>query len=245
MEVLSDAIALDLLLLLVKDWERKSRPAPGSVAYKQFQRNVVTLLDRLIYEYVNGQWRGSSDSKIAVNLAALESEPDVLGAIPAESWARMISGVVEEGQVNGQNLATDKIDGRVKVLLQYYYVLKGIKGPDEIGVGLDWDHIIPQAAFAESGSAQLARHMNQISNIALLPASENRRKGDRRLNEISDAWLVSQIQGYEEIDRAQFDHFSSAQHAPELMTARGALLKHAFSEDRGYVMINLQPRLAG
>jgi hypothetical protein len=246
MEILSDAIAIDFLVILLKDWERKAKPTQAGIALKQLQRNAVILLDRLVFEYVTGQWRGSSDSRIAGNLTQLAAAPEVFPSVEASDWERLIDGVVDTSQINGQPLLTDRIDGGIKVLLHYYYIVRGISGPSIPGsTTLDWDHIIPQAAFEESGNPALSVYMNHIANVSYLPSRENKSKRDKRLNEITDYWLRDQITTYEEIPPADFERFSTASSVQELILSRGGRLKTAFREHRAYMVANLEPKLAG
>ena len=55
-----------------------------------FRRIAFILWDKLIYEYINRQWRGSSDSKIAGNILNLEREPDLYEPVPAYKWEGLL-----------------------------------------------------------------------------------------------------------------------------------------------------------
>lgn len=89
MELTSDAIALDFITIAYRDWCRKGKPI-GDTKAKQFQKNCFILWDRLIYEYINKQWRGSSDQKIANNIISLSNEPDLFIPISADKWRSIL-----------------------------------------------------------------------------------------------------------------------------------------------------------
>ena len=59
-DLMSDAVALNFLLSMALDWERKGRPNTDGADLRTYRRNARTLLDRLIYEYSVGLWRGSA-----------------------------------------------------------------------------------------------------------------------------------------------------------------------------------------
>jgi hypothetical protein len=242
MDATTVAIALNYLLMLVKDWERKNAPARGSTTWKQFQKNAVILLDRLLYEQVTGQWRGSSDSRIGENLDRLDGSPDVLAEVPQASWQTVIKEAVDGEEINGRRLQLDGIDPRIKVILRYYYVLKGKSGPSGPTVTVDWDHIIPRDLLAQSTNPEAKRLTHSLGNLALMPSSENRSKKDRRLTEVQvDTWLVEQITKYEEVPVDRYAEFSTAEGVMGLRDLRGDLVKAAFDDGRPYLMSHLQP----
>lgn len=93
MELTSDSIALNFIILVYKDWVRKGKPV-GDTKAKQFQKNCFILWDRLIFEYVNKQWRGSGDSIIANNISAIDREGDLFVPIPRYRWVNFRKDVI-------------------------------------------------------------------------------------------------------------------------------------------------------
>src|SRR4029079_16589598 len=113
-DLTSDALVLNFVLLTAIDWYRKDRPPAGGLL-KAFQRNARTLLDRSVYEYCSGLWRGSSDSRIAANIAALRSSPsEAVEPVPAVDWARLVDEAIENGSMGGFRFLS-RLDGRVKL----------------------------------------------------------------------------------------------------------------------------------
>jgi hypothetical protein len=233
LDATSDAIAVNFLLVMWKDWDRKGRPTnPNALVHKQFQKNATILLDRSIYEYITRKWRGSSDSRIAANLKAIESANELFDPIRAADWTALIDDVVDKGKIEGLPYGPG-VDNRIRLLLYYYYVLKEIGGPnDPTVIGIDVDHIIPDSLFGSTLETDLKVLSANIANLGLLPRRQNISKGAKRLNELRDPWLIDQVERYEEIPESDFAKFSDVSQIRDLMDSRGPLIQQAFKETR-------------
>lgn len=240
-EAMSEAIALNFLLLLTKDWERKGKPFnPTSSQHKAFQKNAIILLDRSIYEYVTKQWRGSSDSKIANNLEDLErSGSDLFDPVSSQSWNNLIDEMIEKGTIDGDSYV-DKLDNkRVKLILYYYYILNSVDGPtDPTLSGIDLDHIIPKSLFDTTPREDLVEYCNNIINLALLPKKQNISKSDKKLNQINENWLKTQITKYEEIFEPDYSKYSEVTQIEDLKDYRGKKIKETFNIRRKRLVEN-------
>jgi hypothetical protein len=239
----SDAVAMNYLLVLLKDWERKGYPRSPGRKRDAFQKNITILFDRMVYEYVIGRWRGSSDSRVARNLKALdEGDPHaVFNPVPDEDWARLIKGVIDDGAIEGESYTAAKnAPATIKLLLYYYYCLAGIQGPD---TEIDIDHIIPRRLFgslAPAKSAELTPLVNNMGNLALLPKDDNVAKRDSTLCEIEASiadqgkrkWLISQIETYEGIREGDFPKYCRAEDVTALIEVRGRRFKEVFTSTR-------------
>lgn len=131
MELTSDAIAIDFMLLTYLDWKRKGEPIGTSSKVFQFTKNAIVLFDQLIYEYITRQWRGSSDAIIAENIRKFPSLQDLYQPIEKIKWIDLITSTIDEHKIGSSLLKTNEIDRYLKPILYYYYVLKSQKGPDD------------------------------------------------------------------------------------------------------------------
>ncbi len=145
MELTSDAIALNFIIVAYKDWCRKGKPI-GDTKAKQFQKNCFILWDRLIFEYINKQWRGSGDQKVANNIVSLKNEPDIFIPVHVDKWKSIL-----EDQIFAYSTieTTDISMVMMKPLLYHSYCLMKMQGPDTC-YDIEIDHIIPQTLFNES-----------------------------------------------------------------------------------------------
>jgi hypothetical protein len=151
----------------------------------------------MIYEYVTGQWRGSSDSRISSNLEDIGGENSVFDPVSDSRWSQLMKEILYDGRIEGRSYVEKKrVNKRVKLLLRYYYVLSQEGAPRGPDVEVDVDHIIPTAAFEASARSDLKPKSNYMANLALLPKKPNITKSDKPLNEISNNWLKSEIERY-------------------------------------------------
>ena len=135
-KLLGNAIALEFITILKKDWEDRGKPTVSGNEYKSFQRDAEILFDKLVFEYSTKVWRGSGDSKMANDIKNWKSR---LTPITREEWEKYIEGACK-GSYNGQN-TTVKL---LRPVLYYSYVLQSITPSNQSDVEFDVDHIIPQ-----------------------------------------------------------------------------------------------------
>ncbi len=227
MELTSDAIAMDFIIIAYKDWCRKGKPVGDSKA-KQFQKNCFILWDRLIYEYIFKQWRGSSDQKLANNIVALDSEKDSFDPIPKDKWLAVLKDqIFENSTIDIQDISM----AMMKPLLYHFYCLKCIQGPDT-SYGIEIDHIIPQTLFNESSIQRKDVIQDNLLNLGLLPKDENIAKSNKKLSMIDSSWLEDQIEKYEFIPKEKFKDFSNINNYQELFEYRQGIYIEAYSTFR-------------
>lgn len=233
MDLLSDAITLNFVIILYKDWIRKGKPVGSDTKAKQFQKNSFILIDQLIYEYVNKQWRGSSDSKIAKNLNSFDSLPELFVPINKSRWKDLIDEIIDKNSIDSDTI-TQKM---MEPILYHFYCISKIQGPDSF-YKIEVDHIIPQSIFNKSALANKDSIQHNIYNLALLPKDENISKSNKRLVEISDQWLKDQIKKYAFIDENQYGAFSDLNNLDKLKQLRSKILLEAFDEKRDKILNN-------
>lgn len=233
MELTSDAVALDFIAIVYKDWCRKGKPVGDSKA-KQFQKNCFILWDRLIYEYINKQWRGSSDSKIANNISLLVNEPDLFEAVPEHKW----KSILEDQIFATSTIETIDISmAMMKPLLYHMYCLKSMQGPDT-SYGLEVDHIIPQTLFNESSIARKEVVQDNLLNLGLLPKDENIAKSNKKLILIDSQWLKDQVTKYEFIDESNFLEYSNVSNYEKMFNERAEIILEAYGKKRRDILNN-------
>lgn len=233
MELTSDAIAMDFIIIAYKDWCRKGKPVGDSKA-KQFQKNCFILWDRLIYEYIFKQWRGSSDQKLANNIVALDSEKDSFDPIPKDKWLAVLKDqIFENSTIDIQDISM----AMMKPLLYHFYCLKCIQGPDT-SYGIEIDHIIPQTLFNESSIPRKEIIQDNLLNLGLLPKDENIAKSNKKLSMIDSTWLEDQIVKYEFIPKDKFKEYSNVNYFQNMFDMRQEIYIKAYSEDRNNFINN-------
>ena len=237
MEITSDTIALDFLLEMYFDWKRKNKPMGNGSQTAKFQKNCIILLDRLIYQYINLQWRGSSDSRIKRNIENLlkSDTPDMFVPISKTEWENTLNRIRNDLNVSDNNNISY---ATMKPLLYHAYCLMSISGPDS-QYGIEIDHIIPQSIFKQSALPQKDLIQHSLFNLGLLPKKENVSKGDERLKNIEDEWLKNQIINYEFIPLDKFEEFSDVNNYSTMFDHRKAtFFEKAFGEKRDYLLNN-------
>lgn len=233
MNNLSDAIALNFLLIMYKDWIRKDKPIGTDVKTKQFQKNSFILLDTLIYEYVTKQWRGSSDSKIAKNILKIDKEEDLLPHLAENKWSGLINEILYENHIDGDPIT----QGIMQPILYHFYAISKIQGPDS-NYSIEVDHILPQSLFKSSSLNDADLIVHNIFNLGLLPKDENIGKSNKLLTEIMSDWLIDQIKKYEFIEKDDFRKYSDINNIDSLKAYRGQIILNAFKENRDKILMN-------
>lgn len=230
--VLPKFAVLNFMLLTAKDWIRHGRPTGLKGKGRTFRKESARLLDRLLYETLEGSWGSAGDHRVKYEQKRFaEGDFDYLfQQVPVEQWTQLLERMLKGQVVSGRPLKEDKIDGRVQAMLRYFHVLSGAKPPSN-ELRLDWDHIVPQAAF-EGEPAEVRKRMNQGWNLALLPHRKNRAKGELRLNECTDELLRKDIVAYEGIPEKDFGKYSDLSGLDALQSFRTALILQAFGAPR-------------
>ena len=231
MELTSDGIAMNFFILIYKDWVALNRPIGGSMETKKFQKNCFILWDKLIYEYLNLQWKGSSDSKTHNNIIST----DPIHPINKQNWENLLQEIYDNCTINGNDIGFKYM----KPLLYHFYCLKGLAAPDSTLGTYDVDHIMPQALFDNSQIPKKNIIQDSIYNLALLPTDENKSKGKKKLSEIlGDDWKINEIEKYELISKDKFIEFSDITNYLTMYKHRKKYFEEAFADKRTYILNN-------
>ncbi len=233
MDLTSDAIAIDFIIIAYKDWSRKGKPI-GDTKAKQFQKNCFILWDRLIFEYINRQWRGSGDQKIANSIISLKNEPDLFIPIYTDKW----KSILEDQIFTYNSIDTADISMvMMKPLLYHFYCLMRMQGPDT-SYDIEIDHIIPQTLFNESSIPKKDVIQNNLLNLGLLPKDENVAKSNKKLILIDSQWLKDQITKYEFIEENKFLDYSNVNNYKRMFDDRKDIFLEAYTAKRNDLLNN-------
>lgn len=232
MELTSDAIALNFIAMAYKDWIKKGKPI-GDTKARQFQKNCFILWDKLIFEYITLKWRGSSDSKIAYNIANLENM-DSFKPISREQWEQILRNeIFKESVIESKDITF----ALMKPLLYHFYCLSSIQGPDT-NYDIEVDHIIPKTLFAESNIERKDIIRDNILNLGLLPKDENIAKSNKKLILIDSQWLKDQIKKYEFISEDKFTLYSNVNNYKNMFEERAEIIVEAYTKKRSDIINN-------
>ena len=205
-DLMGNAITLEFITILRKNWIELEKPTVDSVKRKTFIHNSLILLDKLLYEYSNNQWKGSGDNKMAHDI---ENISERLTQTPNEDWKTLVLNACK----SNTNYK------RLEPILYYFAVLQQ-KQPDSIAqISYDVDHIIPQDLLDSQSSQDLISLKDTLGNLAILPHKSNIKKKDKFLRDIEQD-LKEEVSRYSDIKIDDFEMYSDIVNLPELCQQR-------------------------
>lgn len=222
-KLLGAAPTLEYITILLLNWENKGCPRVSSAEYNAFVRDAKALLDRLIFEYCVGAWRGSGDSKMANHVKNWQER---LAPMDADPWVSLIKSSCE-GRYNGQTLDIKHLTP----ILCYQYALQKKQPDTPLNETSEVDHIMPRARL-ENNSMIPAGYRDALFNLELLPKEDNIQKKDKALNEISDSFLRQSISRYCDVAIEDFDKYSDIANIEDMKKARLEMLLDVFKRMR-------------
>jgi hypothetical protein len=223
-DIIGENTAMTFLSLAFRNW-RSFGENIGNHNAKKTKKNAFVLFDRLVYEYLTNQWKGSSDAKVSKYLNEL-TKVEKFENIDEEKWTNLITEVIEQYSVAGS-----KIEDYNKLfpLLFYNHVMN-----NEINLSygnLEIDHIIPQTAFDNSRIDGSKIIQNGLFNLVLIPEDLNIRKKNKPLNNLNnnDRSLYSKLSN---IALSDFEKFSEINNYNDLKTQRSKHFLETFINRR-------------
>lgn len=231
MSLTSNAIAIEFCTLMHKSWIELGKPTKTSATIKAFNKRAVTLLDRLFYEYVIRMWSGSGDSTVASHLK------DTTGSryemVSEKEWMEFINTIVS-GSYKGKSTSSSTL----KPFIYNYYFLRELD-PTMLNENTEYeiDHLIAQKLFSENTMIDQSFKDNFL-NFSILPKGENIEKTGKRLNEIHDNWLISQILKFADITVEDIETFSDLSNVNKLIKRKETYEK-SYGELRNKLFANL------
>ena len=211
----------EFITILYKFWT-KNNPSPEKLV-----RKAKLLFDKLFYEYLSGQWKGSGDSRMALHLKDNNWTERLENAQSEQDWSTFIDNACE-GVLNGKNISY----GQLKPFLIYYYLLKDIYPITSEGQDFDVDHIYSQDLFKENAMLKDI-NCDSLYNLTMLPKTDNIKKSKKKLDDLKSQTymkLRKNIKKYTEFtDDTDFDTFSNVSELEELKARRKKLFKETFA----------------
>ena len=228
LSITSDSVALNFLFTLYFDFIRKNKPAGINTQGKIFANNATILADKLVFEYINLKWRGSSDSKISMNILQFNSLPDKFEIISDTNWLKLLKGINDNFKIEDNNISF----GISKTLVYHIYSIHQKQGVNDSKIQVDIDHILPQNLFETSSIPNSENIKNGLFNLCPLPMKDNVKKTKKILNNIQDQWLIDQIVKYSGIEQKDFIKYSTILEWIELRKKRRDFFEKEFIEKR-------------
>ena len=228
MELTSDYIAMNFLILAYLNFKAMDYPTNGSAA-KQFGKNCFMLWDQLIFEYLNGVWKSSSDARIHNNI----ENTGPIAPLPFEKWESLLGEIFNSSTINGKVI---KSQNDCKALLYHLYCLNQLYAPNaEV---FDIDHIIPQEKFKTSVIVGKEKIVHNILNLGILPKGDNIKKSSYVLSQIVDQSAKDLITKYEFIEQEDFLAFSNVSNYELMFEKRKKIIMDIFKRKRTDLLNN-------
>ena len=198
----------------------------SSVEFDKFIKGFKNHFDRAIMDKVLGGYKGSGDSKMAMNLKDISKRTCTISPEENDKWNLMIEEAIN-GTLNGKPFKHESM----KPLLLYEKVIHSCSGLP--GESFDIDHIYPQAMFEAGNGILESLEQNSLANLALLPSVINKQKQNKKLNHTNfDNNVRNSISKFEMIDTNEFEKYSQPENFKSLKSFRGDFLQKTFDEDR-------------
>jgi hypothetical protein len=226
--LLGDSPTINFIALTYLDWVKKGKPISNTNANK-VKKNAFVLIDKLFYEFLNKQWRGSSDSKVNRNLLTYQPNDDINPHVESEKWKSFLHSMFFNFKIGGEDLTFTESSK----LIYHYYSIKGIKGPNDTQVRVEVDHIYSQSLLEESTIPNKKIIKDSPFNLSLLPKNKNISKSNRKLSEVvGNIELVKTIETYAEITEDRFQFYSNLNNWESLQKERYEKFVDAFEKIR-------------
>lgn len=219
-------VSICFLILALERWEFYERATSGQKS-RSFLKDVRSLLDSFIYDYISDTWKGSGDSLLRIKLEnGFHPEP-----VDNEKWDALVDELYSDNELSIGKLTNDKLG----VLTFYFTALRNISIHGN-GERAHIDHIIPKSQFLEGTPEEFMRFRDSLINYALLPPKLNKEKSD---------WANSltmpekeDICSFESLDLENLELISSAAGVPELKRMRSSIPEDIKSKHKDYVTCN-------
>ncbi len=233
MSLTSNTVAIEFLSIIYTIWKQEGQPPKSPSTVKKIGKIAFILFDRLVYEYSNRIWAGSSDNRLATDLKIIS---DRIKAVEKKQWIELISEL-SNGEFKGKTTKSTLI----KPFIYHYYCMKKFM-PTMLNVSTKYeiDHIVAQSLFNGVNENDIIKMKDNILNFALLPKGDNIIKSDQKLSVImsSDHWLSDQIKKYAEINDEDMNMLSDLTNVKRLNDIRLPLYNKAFDSVRDYWINN-------
>jgi hypothetical protein len=223
MSLTTQALTIEFLVIIYRNWIDLNKPSKSSSNAKVLIKNSIVMLDKLIFEYSNRLWTGSGDNKLATDLKDYRGR---IVKVPTENWLTFLAEI-KYGTLKDKPTTTDML----KSLLYHYYLLQSVQPTTIKDTTYEVDHIMARDLF-ETNMGDLYKYKDSLMNYALLPKAENTSKNKKRLNEITEPWLKSQIIKFADLNENDFNTYSQPKNISSLIESRFVKFKTVFETTR-------------
>ncbi len=230
MSLTSSTIALEFITIIYKEWEKIGKKRVDCSETRALKRNAVFLLDKLIFEYSNKQWRGSSDSKLASDIISISDR--ITPKIKAE-WLDLLDSLAK-GIINDQTVTQNIVK---PILFHAKYISEEYPSVTDAKVSYDLDHIYPKALFSNNSNVN-TNLKDSLCNLEILSSKANKEKNDKKLLEINLVEVKNEISKSSGIKYSDFAKYSDISNIDDLVKERLAILKDIYSTNRDKMMMN-------
>ena len=230
MGITSNTIALEFITIMYKKWLSIGKSTVDSSETKKLRMDAVVLLDKLIYEYSNKMWRGSSDSKLAADVKD-ENISSRLEKVSFENWKSLLE-TMANGIVNDQPCTMNLVK---PILFHSKYLNK--EYPSVSSELYDLDHIYPQKLFKANKSLD-QNLKDSLTNLQILSKKSNEIKNDKKLNDISDIEVIDEIVKSSYIQPEDFNNYSDVVNLDKLKDYRLQKILNIYGDERTSIINN-------
>lgn len=230
MSLTSSTIALEFITIIYKEWEKIGKKRVDCSETRALKRNAVSLLDKLIFEYSNKQWRGSSDSKLASDIMSIG---DRINPKDKAEWIELLDNLAK-GIINDQTVTQNLVK---PILFHAKYISEEYPSVTDATVNYDLDHIYPKALFSNNSNVD-ANLKDSLCNLEILSSKANKEKNDKKLLEINSAEVKNEISKSSGISYTDFVKYSDISNINDLIRERLSILKEVYSTNRDKMLMN-------
>lgn len=230
MSLTSSTIALEFITIMYKEWEKIGKKRVDCSETRALRRNAISLIDKLIFEYSNKQWRGSSDSKLASDVTSINER---IRPKTKEEWISLLDNL-SIGTINDQPVTQNLVK---PVLFHAKYLAEEYPSVTDANVNYDLDHIYPKAIFSNNANVN-SNLKDSLCNLEILSSKANKEKNDKKLFEISSEEVKNEISKSSGINCEKFTKYSDITNIEDLIDERLTNIKEVYNSNRNKMLTN-------
>ena len=207
----SENASFFLLEAIRKRYDHYQKPKSGEKYYK-WLNDSFALIDRVIFQSIIGQWKGSGDSLLARRLKNASDIEWTL--VPREDWESLLETTNTQGELGGK-----PIDLKTSQKIALHCAMLNGK-PNAAEANCEIDHIIPKSRLEASNSS----FTNAPFNLVAIDDALNRDKRDKFPSDL-EATNLSRLSTHTGIDSTKLKDINSTANLDLLRTERAAFYK--------------------
>lgn len=230
MTMCSDAVAINMMLLLLEDYRAKDiRHTTLNTKIEAFQLNALKLADKMVYEYITRKWKGSSDSMIANNLK--DFGPATFERVTDGQWRHLIEEINKDNKILEDPIKKLTV---MKPLVYHIYCMCGISSHLD-GAKSDIELVLGKDLFR----GEHANRCYSLFNLYPAPQQEEGRKVSKPITELrrqTDASAIYNLEQYAHISYEDFTRYGAANGWFNLQNDRAYWFLDKFIRSRAHAL---------